>query len=187
MEILLIGAITFLLCFLADKGFTAAFRNKPQHKSGLSVQMSQHYGGAGLVLVLLGVSAVFNGWGSSKLLLFCGGFVAVLGIALVVYYLSFGIYYDEDGFLLTAFGKKNVTYSYRDIKGQKLYRVTGGNVLVELYFRDDRTVTLQSNMKGVYPFLDAAFNGWCRQTGISAEECSFHDPENSCWFPSMEE
>lgn len=187
LVILLVGAVTFGTCFLLDKGFTKAFRSKPQHKSGLSVRLSQHFGGVGLVLMLLGVLAVFHGWGSSTLLLMCGGFVAVLGIALIVYYLSFGIYYDKDSFLLTTFGKKGTTYSYADIQGQKLYQVTGGSIMVELYLRDGRTVALQSTMKGVYPFLDAAFDGWCRQRGMKWEECPFHDPQNSCWFPSMEE
>lgn len=185
--ILLVGAVTFGVCFLLDKGFTGVFRSKPQHKTGLSVRLSQHYGGVGLVLALLGALAVYNGWGSSMVLLCCGGFVAVLGIALIVYYLSFGIYYGKENFLLTTFGKKSKVYSYGDILGQKLYRVVGGNVIVELYFKDGRTVSLQSNMKGVYPFLDAAFGGWCRQTGANPEACAFYDPNNSCWFPSVEE
>lgn len=187
LVILLVGAVTIGACFLLDKAFTGIFRSKPQHKTGLSVRLSQHYGGVGLVLVLLGVLAVFHGWTSSKVLLFCGGFVAVLGIALIVYYMTFGIYYDSDSLILTTFGKKSVVYSYADISGQKLYRVAGGNVIIELYFRDGRTVALQSNMKGVYPFLDTAFAGWCRQKGVQAEDCPFHDPQNSCWFPGMEE
>lgn len=185
--ILLIGAGTFGVCFLLDKLFTGAFRSKPQHKTGLSVRLSQHYGGAGLVLCLLGLMAIFQGWGGSKMLLFCGGFVAVLGIALIVYYLTFGIYYDADSLILTTFGKKSKVYSYADIRAQKLYRVTGGSVVIELYFADGRTVSLQSTMKGVYPFLDTAFAGWCRQQDIDKENCPFHDPANSCWFPSMEE
>lgn len=185
--ILLIGAVTFGVCFLLDKVFTRTFRGRPQHKTGLSVRLSQHYGGAGVVLLLLGVLAVFQGWGSSTLLLIGGGFVAVLGIALIVYYMSFGIYYDADSLILTTFGKKGAVYSFSDIQGQKLYRVTGGSVVIELYLRDGRTVSLQSTMKGVYPFMDAAFAGWCRQRGVVTEDCPFHDPQNSCWFPGVEE
>ena len=48
LAILLIGAVTFGVCFLMDKGFTGIFRNKKQHKSGLSVRLSQHYGGSGV-------------------------------------------------------------------------------------------------------------------------------------------
>lgn len=184
--ILLLGAATFGLCFLVDKLYTHFFRSKPQHKTGKSVRLSQHYGGAGVILLLLGLLAVFQSAGSA-LLLVCGCFVILLGIGLIVYYLTFGVYYDADSLVLTTFGKKSTVYSYADIRGQKLYQVAGGNVMIELYFTDGRTVALQSNMKGVYPFLDAAFAGWCRQTGADPENCPFYDPQNSCWFPSVEE
>ncbi|MBE6921198.1 MAG: hypothetical protein E7468_06540 [Ruminococcaceae bacterium] len=184
--ILLIGAATFAVCFLLDKVFTGVFRGKPQHRSGQSVRLSQHYGGAGVVLALLGLLAVFQSAGSS-LLLICGSFVILLGVALIVYYLTFGVYYDADSLIVTTFGKKSKVYSYADIRAQKLYRITGGNVVIELYFTDGRTVALQSNMKGVYPFLDTAFAGWCNQKNVDKENCPFHDPANSCWFPSVEE
>ena len=187
MYILLIGAVTIGLCFLLDKGFTAIFRGKAQHKSGLSVRLSQHYGGAGIVLLLLGLVAVFYGWNAGALMLVGGIVMILLGIGLIVYYMTFGIYYDSDSLILTTFGKKSKVYSFGDIQGQRLYQVTGGGVLIELYFRDGRTVALQSTMKGVYPFMDTAFAGWCRQKSIKWEDCPFHDPQNSCWFPSMEE
>ena len=41
-------------------------------------------------------------------------------------------------------------------------------------------------MNGAYPFLDAAFSGWCRQKGIDADSCAFHDPANHLWFPAEE-
>ena len=187
LVILLLGGATFGVCFLFDKGLTGVFRNKPQHKTGLSVRLSQHYGGAGLILAVLGLAAVFKGLESSKMLLICGIIVILMGLGLIVYYMSFGVYYDSNSFILTTFGKKSTTYSFADIQGQRLYRVSGGHVMVELFLKDGRSVGLQSNMKGIYPFLDAAFAGWCRQKGLTAEECTFHDPGNSCWFPSMEE
>ena len=58
---------------------------------------------------------------------------------------------------------------------------------LELHLQDGRTVSLQSTMTDVYPFLDAAFAGWCRQNGKRAEDCPFYDPENSRWFPGLEE
>ena len=186
LKILLVGAATFFLCFLLDKGFTGIFRNKPEHQTGRSVRLSQRYGSIGLLFLILAILAVFQGWDSSKILLFCGGGVGLLGAGLIVYYMSFGIYYDDDSFVLTTFGKKSTTYSHGAIQGQKLYQIAGGNILVELYLEDGRTVSLQSSMKGVYPFLDTAFSGWCSQKGIKPSTCSFHNPENSCWFPSME-
>ena len=52
--------------------------------------------------------------------------------------------------------------------------------------RGDKTVSLQSTMDGVYPFLDAAFSGWCRQKGLAEDQCDFHDPSKSWWFPHEE-
>ena len=110
-----------------------------------------------------------------------------MGIALAVYYLSFGIFYDEETLLLQRFGKKDVTYHYKDILGQKLYLVQGGNIVVELHMTDGSAVSVQSTFDGVYPFLDAAFYAWCRQTGRNPERCDFHNPSQSLWFPPAEE
>lgn len=182
--ILLVAAATFGVCFLADRGFTRLFRGKEQHRSGRSVRLNKRYGSFGLILAVIGLAALISGDG--MILVGGGAVVLLIGAALVVYYMTFGIYYDDDSFILTTFGKKSITYCYRDIRGQLLYAVAGGNVLIELHMEDGRTVGLQANMEGAYPFLDAAFAGWCAQKGISKETCDFHDPENSCWFPSLE-
>ena len=58
--------------------------------------------------------------------------------------------------------------------------------MVELHMSDGTAVQVQSNMVGVYPFLDTAFAGWCQQKNIDPESCDFHDPDNSCWFPTEE-
>lgn len=187
LGIIVMAAATFGVCFLLDKGFTKVFRGTQQHKTGLSVRLSKRYGSGGLLLVVLGLAAVFSGVTNGKVLLVGGIFVALLGIGLIVYYMSFGIYYDADSFVLTTFGRKSVTYAFRDIRAQQLYTVTGGSTLIELHLRSGRTVSLQSTMTGVYPFLDAAFASWCRQTGRSAEDCPFHDPASSRWFPGLEE
>ena len=187
LAIILMGAVTFGSCFLLDKGFTKVFRGTQQHKTGLSVRLSKRYGSGGLLLVVLGLAAVFSGLSNGMVLLVGGIFVVLLGIGLIVYYMTFGIYYDGESFVLTTFGKKSATYAFQDIKAQQLYTVTGGSTLIELHLQDGRTVSLQSTMTGVYPFLDAAFAAWCRQAGRKAEDCPFHDPENSRWFPGLEE
>ena len=110
----------------------------------------------------------------------------LMGIGLIVYYLTFGVYYDDNSFILASFGKKSETYSFRDIKEQRLYTVTGGSSVVELHLTDGRALSLHSTMEGTYPFLDHAFYAWCRQTGRNPEECDFHDPSKSCWFPGVE-
>ena len=187
LAIILVAAVTFGGCYLLDKGFTKVFRGTRQHQTGLSVRLNKRYGSGGLLLVVLGVAAFFSGLSNSTVLLVGGIFVALLGVGLIVYYMTFGLFYDEDSFVLTTFGRKSVTYAFREIRSQQLYAVTGGSTIIELQLQDGRAVSLQSNMTGVYPFLDTAFAGWCRQTGRKAEDCSFHDPENSRWFPGTEE
>ena len=51
-----------------------------------------------------------------------------VGIGLTVYYMTFGVFYDEDTFLYSTFGKKSVTYRYGQIREQRLYVITGGKI-----------------------------------------------------------
>lgn len=187
LAILLVAAAVFGICRLVDKAFTKAFRSKAQHRSGKAVRANKRYGVFGVVLAALGVLAICVGITDGAVLLTGGILVLLLGICLAVYYLSFGIFYDGESFLQSRFGKKDVTYFYKDILGQKLYLVQGGNIIVELHMTDGKTVSLQSAMDGIYPFLDTAFAGWCLQTNRDPQSCGFHDPSQSLWFPTVEE
>lgn len=187
IPILLVAALVFGLCYLIDKAFTKAFRSKAQHRSGLAVRANKRYGVFGVILTALGVLAICVGFTDGPLLLYGGIFVALLGLALAVYYLSFGLFYDGESFLYSRLGKKELTYYYKDIQGQKLYQVQGGGIVVELYMADGTSVSLQSTMDGIYPFLDTAFAGWCLATGRDPASCDFHDPSQSLWFPAVEE
>lgn len=184
---IIVAALTFGVCYLFDKGYTTAFRNKIQHHTGLAVRMNKRYAVFGLILTLLGILAICTGVAGEMLLLAGGIIVLLVGICLITYYLTFGVFYDDDSFILTTFGKKSTTYRFSDIKMQQLYIVQGGNVIIELHLADGRAVGLQSTMEGTYPFLDHAFTAWCRQTGRDPENCDFHDPSQSHWFPSEEE
>ena len=186
IPLLLFAGIIFGICFLADKGFRKLFRNKSQHASGLAVRANKRSGSFGIILVMLGLMAML--YNQSNLPLFIGGIVILLtGAGLGIYYLSFGIFYDQDSFLCTGLFKKSRTYRFGEIRTQQLYTLTGGTILVELLMADGSAVQVQSNMDGAYPFLDAAFAGWCQQTGTDPESCDFYDPANSCWFPKREE
>ena len=187
LAVLLVAALVFGGCYLFDKGFEKMFRSQAQHYSGLSVRLNKRYAAFGAVFIAIGVAAFFTGLNASTLLIVCGILVAVLGAALVVYYASFGIFYDDDSLILTTFGKRSGTYRYSDIKGQRLYLIQGGSVVVELHMMDGRSVNLQSTMVGTYDFLDHAFTQWCRQTGKNPEDCDFHDTENHLWFPTLED
>ena len=183
MAIILVAAGTFFLCWLLDKGFQKAFRSAPQHMSGKSVRLNKYNGLAGVILVLLGVVAML--FGGETIMLVGGGIVLLMGIGFMIRYMGFGVFYDEDSFLVMSAGKKNREYRYNQIKSQQLYR-NGGHVLVELHMTDGTAVQVQSNMVGVYPFLDTAFAGWCKQTGRDPEECEFHNPSKHWWFPQQE-
>ena len=178
---------TFGLCFALDKGFTKLFRSQPQHLSGKAVRLHKYYGLGGIILSVLGLGAVFTGMRESMTILIVGGaLIGVVGVCLIVYFLTFGLFYDEDSFLVTTFGKKTGLYKFNQIKGQKLYN-NAGQTLIELYLNDGRSVQLQSTMTGVYEFMDHAFDAWLSQRGKTLEDCPFHDPDNSLWFPTVED
>ena len=184
--VLLVAAATFGVCFLVDKGFTKLFRSQSQHYSGLSVRLSKKYGAVGLILCVIGIAAVFTGLSTTWVLIVGGIIVVLMGAALVVYYMTFGIFYDKESFVYNSFGKRSVTYRYDQIRGQQLYIVQGGNILVELHMTDGKALQVQLQLKDADKFLDTAFAGWCAQRGITPEVCQFHDPDNSLWFPSEE-
>lgn len=181
VAILIVAILVFGICFLVDLLFKKLFRNKQEHKSGLSVRLNKKYGAFGLILAVLGLAGLFAG---GRLLLICGSVAILLGIALVFYYMSFSIFYSTDSFILSTLGRKKTVYQYSQIKAQQLF-VNAGHTVIELYMTDGRTIQLQSGMLGVYSFLDYASDAWLRQT--QWEDRSFHNPQNSCWFPTLED
>ena len=187
IPILLVAAIVFGICRLVDKAFTNKFRSKAQHMSGLAVRANKMYGIFGVVLLAVGVMAIAVGIAQSILLLLGGIVVLLMGAGLAAHYLVYGIFYDGETFLVSSLGKKSHVHSYREIREQRLYVLQGGSVLVELYLEDGTSVSLQSTLDGVYPFLDTAFAGWCLQKGIDPQSCDFHDPSKHWWFPHEEE
>ena len=189
LAVILFAAVVFGICFLVDKGFTRLFRSQAQHHSGKAVRLNRKYGALGLILFVLGLATLFAGIAETWIFIAAGAFVMIMGIALVVYYMTFGIFYDDDSFVYTSFGKKSVTYQYSQIRGQQLYVVQGGNIVVELHMTNGKTVQVQLQLKDADNFLDMAFLGWVRQKNLDVRDgsCDFHDPENSCWFPNMEE
>jgi hypothetical protein len=187
IPIVLVAAVIFGICYLVDKTFAKLFRSKAQHRSGLAVRANKRYGIFGVILTMLGIMAICVGITDGPVLIWGGIIVLLMGIALAGYYLSFGIFYDGESLLMSRFGKKDVTYYYKDIVGQKLYLIQGGNIVVELHMTDGSAVSVQSSFEGVYPFLDTAFAGWCLQTGRDPMRCDFHDPSQSLWFPAVEE
>ena len=185
--IVIIAALVFLVCRLVDLAFIKLFRSKAQHRSGLAIRASKRYGIFGVMFSVLGILGILGGVGGESILTYAGIVVLLMGLGLTVHYLSFGIFYDGESFLLCRFGRKSQEHRYDEIVSQKLYVVTGGSTIMELTLKDGSTVSVQSTMDGVYPFMDTAFAGWCMQTGRKMEECDFYDPSKSWWFPHEEE
>ena len=186
VAVIILAALVFGVCYLVDKGFTRIFRGQAQHMSGKAVRLNKKYGSVGLIIAVLGIAGIFAGLTQGWVLIAGGSVLVLMGVGLVVYYMTFGVFYDTDSFVLTTFGKKSATYSYRDIQTQQLY-ISYGNIVVELCLSDGRTFHVQLSMKGASAFLDHAFAGWLAQTGKRKEDCDFHDPDNSCWFPPAEQ
>ncbi len=186
--IILTAAVVIGLCFLVDFLFKKLFRSQSQHQSGLAVRLQKRYGSFGIIMIVLGVAAIITSFTTENAKwLFLGGgiLIAVTGIGLVVYYLTTGIFYDEDSFIYTTFGKKKKVYEYRDIQAQQLYN-NAGYLLIELHMGDGTAVQIQSTMPGAVEFMDHAFAAWLRQTGREEADCEFYDRSHSVWFPPVE-
>ena len=186
IAVAIIAAVVFGLCFLVDKGFTRIFRGQQQHHSGTAVRLNKRYGSIGLIVAVLGVACLFAA-PSQGVLLWVAGLILVLGgAALVAWYLSFGVFYDAEAFLVTNLFKKARRYTYDKIKAQQLYTASG-NVIIELHLTDGTAVQLQGTMEGTYAFMEFAFYRWLDATGRFKSDCAFYAPEQSCWFPPVEE
>lgn len=186
VTVLIIAALVFGACFLIDKGFTRLFRSQAQHMSGKAVRLSRRYGSIGLLIAVVGLIGVFMGLPEDWVLIVGGALVVLMGIGLVVYYMSYGVFYDENSFLFMTLGKQTKTYYYNAIRAQQLYN-NQGHLLIELHMSDGNVIQLQSTMNGCYEFMDHAFAAWLKQTGKKKEDCPYYDPDNSCWFPPVNE
>ena len=188
MIYLIVAAATFGVMYGLDKLFTKLFRSQAQHHSGTAVRLKKGYGIAAIALCLLAVMSLMQFiMDGEMLMLVCAVVLIAMGGGLGAYYLTHGIFYDDDTFLFTTLGKKGVTYRYADITGQKLYVLQGGSYLVELYMAQGGTVSVQTSMPGAYDFLDKACHARFRQLGINSFECGWFDESQSCWFPPVED
>lgn len=188
MIYILAAALTFGAMFALDRGFSRLFRSREQHRSGTAVRLKKSYGTAGVLLCVVALLCLIRFvTDGEKLMLACGVVLILTGAGLGAYYLTHGIFYDDDTFLYTTLGKKGVTYRYSDIAGQKLYVLQGGSHLVELFMADGGSVSVQTSMPGAYDFLDRACHARLRQLGVDSGECGWFDPANSCWFPARED
>lgn len=181
-SILFIGLI-FGICFLVDKLFARCFRSRPQHVSGKSVRLNKRYFTFGILAFFFGAVLIVQGSreGPDWMVIVIGILAALLGLVLTLSYTFFGVFYDQDSFILSRLGRKSVSYRFSQIASQQLLESRAG-LSVELFLQDGREISLQANMQGVYPFLDCAAAAWQKARGYSQPPAWF-DPDNSCWFP----
>ena len=185
---LLVIAATFGAMFLIDKGLTRLFRSREQHHSGTAVRLKKHYGILSLAMMILGVLGILTFFFDGNVILLLGGvLVAPGGAVLGIYYLTHGIFYNDESFLYVSFGNRSREYRYGDIRGQKLYEIQGGTLLVELHMADGTAVSVQTSMEGAKTFLDKAAHARMRQLGLNSHECDWFDETKAQWFPPVEE
>ena len=188
MGYLLVIAATFGAMYLMDKGLTRLFRSREQHRSGTAVRLKKHYGILSLAMIILGILGILTFFFDGNVILLLGGvLVAPGGAVLGIYYLTHGIFYDDDSFLYVTFGNNAREYRYADIQGQKLYEIRGGTLLVELHMTDGKAVSVQFSMEGAPSFLDKAAHARMRQLGLNSHECQRFDETEGRWFPPVEE
>lgn len=179
--LLLFAALVFGLCFLVDK-LTGRLRKK----AGLSpvVRLPLRYPVAAALLTLTAVGAgIYAVVKHSGLF---GGVAAVL-LALAVYFLycygQMGIDYDEERFTFRK-GKVSQKFAFGDIDGQRVAVSRRSFCLVLCLGKDE--VVIYGNMQGVQPFLNTAYQGWCRAKGLDPEAQDWHNPADFRWFPDQQ-
>ena len=188
MIYLLVIAATFGAMYLMDKGLTRLFRSREQHRSGTAVRLKKHYGILSLAMIILGILGILTFFFDGNVILLLGGvLVAPGGAVLGIYYLTHGIFYNDDSFLYVTFGNNAREYRYADIQGQKLYEIQGGTLLVELHMADGKAGSVQTSMEGAKTFLDKAAHARMRQLGLNSHEGQWVDETEGRWFPPVEE
>ena len=118
LGVLIVAGAIFGICFLIDRLFARLFRNAEQYRSGLSVKLNKRYGSIGLLMCVLGLAAVFTGLAESWILVAGGAFLAVIGTALIIYYISFS---DDDSAVLISENKQRIPGIY----GENVARFLG--------------------------------------------------------------
>ena len=180
-------AVTFGVMFAGDYLFHKLFRKEQEYQTGMAVHLNKRYLVTGILISVLGVALLGQlTKGFSWLLVAAAAILEVMGIGLLIYYNTFGIFYDEDSFIYRHFRGKPTTYRYADIRSQQLLQTAGG-IVVELDLADGTTMSLQQNMDGMYTFLDHACFARMRQLDTEPRSCKWFDQSNSCWFPPRED
>lgn len=179
--LLLFAALVFGLCFLVDK-LTGRLWEKAVRSP--VVRLPLRYPVAAALLTLTGVGVGIYAVMKRSVLFGVGA--AVL-LALAVYFLycyrRMGIDYDGEGFTFRK-GRVSQRFAFGAIDGQRVAVSRRSFCLVLCLGRDE--VVIYGNMQGVRPFLDAAYQGWCRAKGLDPAAQDWHNPADFRWFPDQQ-
>lgn len=178
--VILFMALVFGLCFLVDKG---AARLIARARAASSVRPPLRYPVLAAALILAAVGCVvFAVVKQSWLYGAAAAVFLAIGVYALVYYRATGISYTDTHFTFRS-GKRRRTFAFGDIEGQRVAVAKTGVCLVLCLGAEQ--VVLYSSMQGFGPFLDSAFQGWCRAKGLDPAGQIWHDPANQQWFPDQ--
>lgn len=178
LYLLLIGVI-FGLVALIDQIAKRLFRRRTS-VSAVRLPAMGVFLGLAMTVVAVACLLLLPSLALTLKLLF--GLLPLLGLYLIVHTLRFGIFYDETGFRYRpGFGKER-TFSYGEIRGQRSFLARSG-VNIILYAGEDE-LSLYAAMKGLQPFLQTAFDGWCQATGTDPDTVE-NNPDLLVFFPEL--
>ena len=180
--LLLLCAVVFLVCFLIDKLFALIFPKSKTEKSGNVVRLPRRNAVAGVLLVFvpLVVLLFFIPEGGDTLMTVGCVTAIVLGVILLVNYLSFAIYYDDEGFVYKDLRRKKTSYHYSQIRGQRSVMTRSGVNSILFVGKDELNV--YSTMQDLNAFLNKAFYKWCEIKQIDPASVE-NNPAMFTWFP----
>lgn len=181
---ILLIAVIFGLVALVDFALGKLFPKSEVRKQGKAVRMPRYSFILGIIITLLCVIGLLF-YTDADLFLRIGMLVAMaMGLYMVVNYIRFGIFYDDEGFEYRTLTKQTRYYRYGDITGQRSFLARSG-LNVTLVAREDE-IPLNGSMQGVADFMSHAFFAWCRETGRDPDAMEF-DPSTLSYFPTPEQ
>ena len=182
---ILLIAVIFGIIALLDKLAKAIFPGLRGDDGKAVVRQPRYAPILGLLFALLGLVCLLWVPMGEETLLWCGGLVALLiGVYVLVSFLRFGIFYDEEGFTFRTLTKAAKTYRYTDITGQRSFVAKSG-LNTTLYVGGDE-IPLNGSMQGISAFLRKAFYRWCEARGLDPDSVQT-DPATLTYFPEPDE
>lgn len=170
-------AAMFALCFLVDR-LIARVRRMARMRHQVRLGLRYPVGGC---LLLLGTAVAVLVWRvqGNDLLWAAAALFAGLAINLFACYARVRITYTPEGF--TFHRGRSLHFTFDQITGQRV--AIGPRSVCLVLCAGGLDLVLTDQMQGLLPFLQAAYDGWCRQKGLDPASQRWHDPDAWQWFP----